>query len=331
MTARGMRQLSGALCVLTLAACTGEQSAFVPRGVEAERIDALFWVMTVSGTVIFVGVIVAAGLAMFGGQRVRHVLAGERFIAGAGIAFPVAVLSLLLVAGFLTMRAGAVGEGTEGGLRIAVSGERWWWRVTYLTEDGRQIESANELHIPVGQPVTLELTSADVIHSFWAPQLAGKLDMIPGRTNRLTLTATQPSISRGQCAEYCGGAHAFMSFHVVAQPPEEFAAWMANEAADAPAPQGASEARGAELFRQAGCGACHTVRGAGATGRIGPDLTHVGSRRSLAAATLPNDAAAFARWIVDNQHIKPENQMPAFTIFEEAELTDLSTYLEGLN
>ncbi|GLQ55346.1 cytochrome c oxidase subunit II [Devosia nitrariae] len=330
MTAPVLRSLAGTLCLLALAGCAGEQSAFFPRGAEAERIETLFWVMTIAGSVIFIGVVVATGVAMLGGQRVRRVLAGERFIAGAGIAFPVAALSILLVAGFLVMRAGAAGEDAEGGLRIAVSGERWWWRVTYLGEDGTQIESANELHLPVGEPVTLELTTADVIHSFWAPQLAGKLDMIPGRINRLTLTATEPGVSRGQCAEYCGGAHAFMSFQVVAQPPEDFADWMANEAADAPAPQGESEARGAELFRQAGCGACHTVRGAGANGRIGPDLTHVGSRRSLAAATLPNDAEAFARWITDNQHIKPENQMPPYTIFDEAELEDLSNYLESL-
>jgi cytochrome c oxidase subunit 2 len=214
--------------------------------------------------------------------------------------------------------------------RIEVSGEMWWWRVTYTDGSGRGLESANELHLPVGEPVTLALTTADVIHSFWAPHLAGKLDMIPGRVNELTVTATVPGITRGQCAEFCGGAHAFMAFHVVAQPPDEFAAWLENEAAPALPPASERQLRGQALFLGSGCGGCHYVRGVTGPSGIGPDLTHVGSRRSLAAATLPNTAEAIAAFISDNQHIKPENRMPAYGIFTDAELQDLAAYLEGL-
>jgi cytochrome c oxidase subunit 2 len=302
----------------------------MPQGAEAERVDTLFWVMTIGGGIIFAGVIVLTATAMLGGARVRQALSSERFITGAGVAFPSVVLTVLLVYGLLVLGAGARNPTASDGLRIAVSGELWWWRVTYTDENGNTFDTANELHLPVGEPVAVELTSADVIHSFWAPSLAGKLDMIPGRTNTLTLTATQPGVTRGQCAEYCGGAHAFMSFHVVAQPREEFDAWMRQEAGPAMPPEGEAAERGAALFLSAGCGACHAVRGTEATGSIGPDLTHIGARRSIGAGMLPNDATSMRQWIVDNQHIKPENKMPAYEIFTEAELDDLSAYLEGL-
>jgi cytochrome c oxidase subunit 2 len=305
------------------------QSAFAPIGAEAGRINVLFWIMTIGGTLIFIAVMALAAIAIWGSPGWRARLSRENLITGLGIVFPVVVLTILLVYGLFVLRAGAVAV-PENGMRIAISGERWWWRVTYTDDNGNEIATANELHIPVGEPVALELTSPDVIHSFWAPRFAGKLDMIPGRTNILTLTATEEGISRGQCAEYCGGAHAFMSFHVVAQAPEAFEAWLANEAAPAREPQTDAEQRGARLFQSAGCGACHAVRGTPATGVIGPDLTHVGGRMSIAAATLPNDAEAFARWISNNQHIKPENLMPPYEIFSDPELQDLALYLESL-
>ena len=196
--------------------------------------------------------------------------------------------------------------------------------------EGQRVEAANEVHLPVGEPVAIELTSADVIHSFWAPSLAGKLDMIPGRTNVLTVTATQPGITRGQCAEYCGGAHAFMAFHVVAHEPDDFARWMAAEASPATTPAGESAWRGQQLFLTNGCGGCHAVRGTEADGRIGPDLTHVGGRHSLAAATLPNTPEAIAEFIVNNQHIKPENRMPGYHTLSDDQVRDIANYLGGL-
>ena len=313
-----------AVVSVPLAAQAGEQSILTPRGEEAGQVALLFWAMTGLSAAVLVGVMATAWVALTGGS-VRRLLAQDRFVLGAGLFFPATVLTVLLVWGLSIMAdREIVGEPA---LRVSVTGELWWWRVVYHLSDGTSIEAANEIRIPVGEPVEFRLRTADVIHSFWVPNLAGKLDMIPGRTNRLTLRATEAGISRGQCAEYCGGAHAFMAFHVVALPPADFQAWLRTERA----PVHGTDDEGARLFLRSGCGACHRVRGlAGAEGRSGPDLTHVGGRLSLAAATLPNDAPAFARWLRDNQHIKPQNRMPPYGILTDAELETLAGYLDSL-
>jgi cytochrome c oxidase subunit II len=330
---RGARLLHvgwSAVAGLVLSACSSEQSALHPSGDEAERVNTLFWVMTIGGTVIMVGVMALAAVAVFGSDRVRNWLARERLIIGGGLVFPAVTLTALLAYGLvlLASRESAAESADEAFARI--TGEQWWWRIAYQLADGSRVESANELRVPVGTPVALALDTADVLHSFWVPNLAGKLDMVPGRTNVLTINATKAGVSRGQCAEYCGGAHAFMSFHVVAMPPAEFDAWLAAEAGPAVKPSSPELQRGAELFVETGCGACHTIRGTAAIGTIGPDLTHVGGRRWIAAATLPSTAEAFASWIRNNQHIKPENKMPPFDIIEDAELALLAHYLESL-
>jgi cytochrome c oxidase subunit 2 len=309
---------------------SGIQSALQPYGPEAERVSQLFAVMAWGGGLIFAAVLASAAVAIFAPARWRKPLSSETLVIGAGIVFPVVTLSVLLAYGLLVLGAGARDPGQGEPLRIAVSGEQWWWRVAYV-EDGRTVfETANEIRIPVGRTIEFELTTADVIHSFWIPNLAGKVDMIPGRTNTLRLAADKAGVSRGQCAEYCGGAHALMSFDVVAMSPADYAAWFAQASSLAQAPGSPSARRGAELFIEAGCGACHTVRGTAANGVIGPDLTHVGGRTSLAAASLRNDTEAFRRWITDNQHVKPGNRMPPFEIFSPRELFDLARYLEGL-
>ncbi len=318
------------LALLALHGCAGIQSALEPTGDEAERINVLSWLLILFSTAVLVGVCAIAAAALFGGDALRARISGERLVVGGGIIFPILSLSLLLSYGFYLMGPGSPVVHTDGGLRIEVEGKRWWWRVTYVDENGRRIESANEIRLPVGQPVEIALTSADVIHSFWVPKLAGKLDMIPGRTNRMTLHVTEAGISRGQCAEYCGGPHAFMAFFVVAMPEDEFATWLEREAADAQPPSGAEAVTGQALFQSSGCVACHRIRGTIALGTIGPDLTHVGSRHSLAAATLENEPAAFARWIRDSQHVKPENLMPSFEIFTVSELNQLAIYLDQL-
>ncbi|WP_137392238.1 cytochrome c oxidase subunit II [Rhodoligotrophos defluvii] len=318
------------LIAASVGGCAGDQSAFSPAGPHAESIDTLFWIMTVAGLLIFLAVMAMAAVAIGRRGRLGQLLSSERFVIGAGIVFPIAILTLLLTYGLFVMRAGAPLAAGEDALRIKVSGERWWWRITYVRPDGTTFESANEIRIPVGRPVVLELTTADVIHSFWVPKLAGKLDMIPGRTNELTLQASAEGVSRGQCAEYCGGAHALMSLYVVALAEDAFQEWFAREAGPAPPPETDRERLGQQIFLQNGCGGCHTIRGIGANGAIGPDLTHVGSRLSLAAAALPNDTQAFARWIRNNQHIKPDNLMPDYTILDESQLIALASYLEGL-
>jgi cytochrome c oxidase subunit 2 len=238
------------------------------------------------------------------------------------------VLAGLLIYGLGVMRSVAAQSGEEP-VRIAVVGEQWWWRVTYSYQ-GSTIESANEIRIPINRPVELRLSSADVIHSFWVPNLAGKVDMIPGRTTLLRFAATRPGTSRGQCAEYCGGAHAFMSFHLVALEAGDFESWLARESGDAARPATKQQEQGQALFFASGCGGCHTIRGTPARGKIGPDLTRLGSRTTIAAAVLPNNQQAIARWIRDNQHIKPENLMVPYRGFDDSELEALSAYLASL-
>jgi len=219
----------------------------------------------------------------------------------------------------------------ENALRIEVVGEQWWWRVHYRPAEGAAaVISANELHMPVGTPVEIALTTNDVIHSFWAPSLGGKLDMIPGRENRLVLQADRPGTYRGQCAEYCGGQHARMAFVVVAHEPGEFERWLAQESATAPERGDAVHARGRDIFQNYGCGACHTIRGTDAAGVIGPDLTHLGSRLTLGAGTLPNNAQNLAKWIAASQEIKPGTLMPSFAMLPPEELDALAAYLGSL-
>jgi len=305
------------------------QSALHPQGAEAERVAALAAIMTIAGAAILLFVCICIALALRGGPRLRGVLRSERFLVGAGVVFPVVMLSVLLIGGLFLMRGNReLGQGEP--VRVTVIGEQYWWRVVYGGEGGRAFETANELRIPVGRPVQLTLSTADVIHSFWAPALAGKLDMIPGRTNTLTLVATEAGISRGQCAEYCGGAHALMAFDIVALSEAEYESWFAAQSEPAAQPTGDRTFVGQSLFLAAGCGGCHTVRGTEAVGVIGPDLTHVGSRLSLAAATLPNDVASLSRWIRDSQHIKPENRMLPYGFLTEGQADVIAAYLTSL-
>lgn len=313
-----------------LAGCgTDIQSVLAPHGAQAGQIATLAWALFAVGTIVLIIVIVATWLAIRGSARVRGLLAKDRAIMVLGLAFPAVTLSLLLGYGVLLMRA-QLSVADAGAARIEIVGERWWWRVAYETEDGSRIGSANEIRIPVGRPVTFTLKAADVIHSFWVPSLGGKVDMIPGRTTHLRLTADRAGTYRGQCAEYCGGSHALMAIAVIAMPPVEYDAWLAREAAPARAPSSDIERRGRDLFIAAGCGACHIVRGTPAAGAIGPDLTHLGSRRSVGIDTLPLDAANLVRFIVDGQHIKPGNAMPPFRNLQADDAAAIADYLLSL-
>jgi cytochrome c oxidase subunit 2 len=258
----------------------------------------------------------------------------------AGAIVPAIVLLLVLGKTLLTLRAVAppgaslalagdgAGGATAAGLRVAVIGHDWWWEVRY---PDHQVITANEIHVPVGEPVSLEVTAADVIHSFWVPQLAGKIDLIPGRTNRLLFQADRPGTFRGQCAEYCGLQHAHMAFLVIAQTPDEFSAWLAGQAAPAQQPVDSLVQRGAQVFAREGCISCHAVRYGSEPvgGRIGPDLTHIGSRSTIAAGTLPNVRGNLAGWIVNSQALKPGNKMPPMPV-EGDDLQVLLDYLQSL-
>jgi cytochrome c oxidase subunit 2 len=255
---------------------------------------------------------------------------GIAFIVVGGVALPVVVLTTLLTYSFVLGRDLSRALGPEA-LRIEVVGKQWWWEVRYLVPDGgAPVVSANELRLPVGEPVELLLSSTDVIHSFWLPSIAGKRDMIPGRVNHLVLEASAPGVYRGQCAEFCGGPHALMAFYAVAEPAAEFRRWLEREAAPAAPPDDRFLAQGRELFLDSGCGVCHTIRGTPADGALGPDLTHVGSRRSLGAGILPNNVGTIAGWIAASQHLKPGNRMPSFNTFTGVELRALAAYLASL-
>lgn len=297
-----------------------------PAGPFAGPITTVAWVLFVMGAVVLTIVLVTLGIAIFGSPRWKRRVGAERLVWIGGLAFPVVVLSALLIYG-LTVTARLSDVPQDGEMRVRVTGEMWWWRVAYLDAQGReQIHDANEVHIPVGQPVVLELESADVIHSLWIPRLGGKTDMIPGRRNFMRLQADAPGIYAGQCAEYCGGPHALMGLVVIAHTAEDFDSWRARQAA----PASVSSLPGAATFAAAGCGACHTVRGTQANGLAGPDLTHVGARQTLGAGILPNNQGTMAGWIADSQGIKPGNRMPSYPVLTGQELRDLSAYLGSL-
>lgn len=301
-----------------------------PAGPFSGQIVVLAWALAIMFVVVFAVVLAALGVALLGDERLKARLGGAKLIWVGGIAFPGVVLTGLLIWA-LVLTANLTEPITGGERRIQITGEMWWWRVTYLDEQGRPIAvDANEVHIPAGEPVVFELGSADVIHSFWVPRLSGKLDMIPGRINLMRVQADAPGSFGGQCAEYCGGPHALMGLVVVAHEPADFAAKLDSLAAPAAAPATPQAARGAQVFEEAGCGACHTISGSPANGLAGPDLTHVGARRSLGAGILPNNHGTIAGWISDSQAIKPGNRMPTYGQLTGEQLTDLSAYLAAL-
>ena len=240
------------------------------------------------------------------------------------------LLLLLIVASVFTDRALAH-LSLRDAVNLEVTGHQWWWTVKYLSKDSpsQNIETANEIHVPVGRPVVVTLKSDDVIHSLWMPNLAGKRDLIPGRTAQLTFQADKPGPYRGQCAEFCGYQHALMALLVVADPPEQYEAWLQAQRQPAAEPTDATAQRGKMLFQSTTCAMCHTVQGTLAQGKHAPDLTHVASRQTLAAGTLPNTREALASWIADPQKHKPGTNMPATPLSPE-DLQAIVAYLGGL-
>lgn len=285
--------------------------------------------MTIAGGMIWLGVV---GLLVYASHKRRQAL-GEhgagRLIFWCGAAVP-SLLLFFLLAYALWLMPGLrpfASASDAPGLRIAVTGEQFWWRVAYHPEDSnRPVFAANEVRLPVGERVEFLLNSTDVIHSFWIPALGGKMDMIPGRQTRLSLLATKPGTYRAACAEYCGTSHALMAFTAIAMEPEAFGQWLA--ARSAPSPGAGSTGR--DLFLRHGCGACHRVDGTEANGDVGPDLSHVGSRATLGAGILPNDEAALRSFIAHPQAIKPDSKMPGFSMLPEQDIAGIAAWLKGL-
>ena len=327
-----------------------------PAGPYADSVTLLAWVLLAMGVIVTAIVVAALWIGLRGPERLKRKLGGERTVWIGGIAFPAVVLTGLLVWG-LTLTASLSRDITGEEMRVRVTGEMWWFRVEYLDRAGNVIvRDANELHLPVGRPVVLELRSADVIHSLWVPNLSGKKDMVPGRTNLLRIQADKAGSYGGVCAEYCGGPHALMGFVAVAHDEAGWRQWLAERTTAAPVvaeqrvpgvlpelaaarpdtnPPSAEAARqydpdrGRQLFLDSGCAACHRIAGTEANGLAGPDLTHVGSRLTLGAGILPNNRGTMIGWIGDSQSIKPGNRMPSYSMLSAEELGHIAAYLEA--
>lgn len=330
-----VRARGALLTAAALAACQAEhpQSVVHPRGPAAAAIGGLWWFLAVLVLAVFVVTMTLLVMAL---RRPRDTsartdtdggppLGTTRFVVVSGIVVP----GILLV-GLLFASLGAtvaLRQPTSSFTTVRIVGHQWWWHVEY-PEFG--IVTANELHVPVGEIVRLELTSADVVHSLWIPSLAGKIDLLPERRNEFWLQADVAGVYRGQCAEFCGVQHANMALEVVALPRAAFDDWARRMAEEQRAPPGEPSARrGHDVFFAAGCDACHAIAGTAARGRLGPDLTHLASRRMLAAATVPNEPSVLRRWLRAPQRIKPGNRMPA-TDLPDAELDALVAFLTSL-
>lgn len=319
-----------------LPAGAGPQSALDPAGPQAASLAWLIWLFFAVCGVVWLLVMLMTVLAVRrrgtdatpaelpGPERDRRMTR----VVVAAVGATVLVITGLTLASFLATRR--LHAAAEDALVVRLRGYQWWWEVTYPDPDPQRIvTTANEIRVPVGRPVRIELSAADVIHSFWVPALAGKQDLIPGRDNAITVTAERPGLYRGQCAEFCGIQHARMALTVVALPPAEFDAWRVAQRADAPAPRDAEEALGLAVATGKACAACHTIRGTSAAGTLGPDLTHVASRGAIAAGTLPTTRGSLAAWIADPQTVKPGNRMPMVPLSAD-ELRAVSAYLAAL-
>jgi cytochrome c oxidase subunit 2 len=331
------RRLLTACLFLTLCtgACTASvrepdiPSALDPQGPAAANITNLWWLLFWLGTAVFVIVTALLLFIVFTHRRPGEMMAPDlrapehrTWIWWGGVIFPAIILSLTL---FFTLRShiALAYPPTPPALTIEVIGHMWWWEVRY---PDHEVTTANEIYIPAGQPVNFRLTTNDVIHSFWVPELNGKIDMIPGKTNTLWLQAAEPGIYRGLCTEFCGLQHAKMQYLVIAVPPNAFAQWVEQQRQPAPAPTDETTRLGQQIFLGSACVYCHAIRGTNASGQLGPDLTHIASRRTLGAGILPNNRGTLGGWTINSQHIKPGNRMPPMNL-SGAELQALLDYL----
>ena len=285
--------------------------------------------MLTGAVAIFLLVAALTAYAAYVPEQARFWLGHRRTIIAGGLVLPAITLTALLIYEFATTGRLLQQARAKTPMRIEVVGEQWWWRVTYR-DAGEAFVTANEIHVPVGRRVEFLLTSPNVIHSFWVPSLGGKLDIIPGRQNVLSLETTKAGVYRGQCAEFCGLQHARMAFYIVAHAEDEFSRWLDREGAPVSEPNDPTRNRGRELFNSNGCGGCHAIRGTDAVGDFGPDLTHFGSRHSLGAGILPNNPEAVMAWVSDSQRLKPGNLMPPYPSLKRDELTAIAAYLGSL-
>jgi cytochrome c oxidase subunit 2 len=312
------------------------QSVLLPAGIQASSIHSLWSLMLWTCTVVYIVVIVAVVIALVRGRgsqsHAESRLPSERTLSrsvGLAVGTTVAILIAFLVASIWTERRTASLQAASA-VTIAITGHQWWWEVEYeAAVPSQRVTTANELHIPTNRPVVFKVTSRDVIHSVWVPNLQGKRDLIPGYTTAIWLQADRPGVFRGQCAEFCGMQHAHMALDVVAESDETFEGWLDAMRQPSRDPQEATARRGRDIFMQSGCSTCHQITGTDAAGQIAPDLTHIATRSTLGAGTLPNTPDNLAAWIRDPQRLKPGNQMPPNPL-PAGDLQALVAYLETL-
>ena len=328
--------LAAFLALLT--GCRDPQSTLDPAGPAAGGISRLSWIVFI----IFIAVSIAMWILIVvaGGKRrgnlVEHAPVdeggGQGWILIGGLAFPFVILAVIFTLGLITMSGFPIHENSpHPDPEIRIVGHQWWWELKYV--DGplqHHFTTANELHMPTGRPVDIEVQSADVIHSFWVPRLQGKVDLIPGQPNRIRLVANTAGTYEGQCSEYCGAQHAHMRILVIAQAPNDYAAWREQSLQPGHSPDSDEEKFGQQVFLRSACPLCHSVAGSLAQGLVGPNLTHIGSRRSLASNSLINNTANLQAWVTHAQALKPEVAMPNITQFTGAELRALVAYLRHL-
>ncbi len=314
-----------------LGGCAGAPSTLDTHSGTADSVATLALILFGIATVVFLVVVALIAAAYLRSRRltssdVIHTTDDRRpitLILLAGAVLPAVILFGMMLYSISIEPANALEDHS---LVIEVTGHRWWWEVRYPNQN---IVTANEIHLPAGQAVTVKLTSDDVIHSFWVPQLAPKLDLIPGQTNTMTLEADQSGTYRGQCAEFCGVQHAHMAFLVFADDPDTFNRWVAQEQKPAPAPDSDLVTQGQQTFLSSACVFCHTIKGTAASGTLGPDLTHLASRTTIGAGTLTNNRGNLAGWIINSQSSKPGNLMPPMDL-DADQVQAILAYLETL-
>ena len=328
--------------VLCFSSCGGIHNALNPSGPQAENLSRLWWLFFSVCTVVFVVVMIALFLSLRNRTSEPPVALPptveppqeqerkRRNVVVSAISVTVIILFVFLIASFFAGRSMTAELAHKNGVNVEITGRQWWWEVRYDDVDASNIfTTANEIHIPVGVPVTFSLKGGDVIHSFWVPNLSGKKDLIPGKINTIWLQADKPGVYRGQCAEYCGLQHARMALWVVAEPQEQFNAWRQGQIQGANPPSTDSQKRGQQVFLTSTCVMCHAINGTPAGSNIGPNLTHVASRNMIAAATLVNTREHLAQWIKNPQLFKVGTKMPQNNL-SDADLQALVDYLQSL-
>lgn len=319
------RRAAVAASVAVLGGCSAETSVLDAAGPNAERIAGVWWWLFWLAVVVYAIFLAAVLAAVTRRRSTTGEGTGNLPVILGGVVLPALVLPVVLFVNFGAL-SDIGGRPPGDALDVEVTGNRWWWEVTY---PDLGIVTANEIHIPAGRPIAFEVTSDDVIHSLWIPELMGKIDLIPGKVNNHSLMSAEPGIYRAVCAEYCGLQHTKMQLRVIVDEPGEFDAWAAAMRRPAASPASQDGRRGLDVFLEAGCGSCHTIEGTPANGELGPALTHLARRRTLAAGTIPNTRGHLAGWILNPQSVKQGALMPPIKLLPE-ELHALLGYLEGL-